>query len=359
MSKTRSTVVVVALVILAAAGWHFYQRGSSSAATQTNQSAADEVTALVRTQALKKQSLPTEVTAYGDVTTGKVEGVSFPRAGQVLQLLVTQGQLVKRGTPLATLASDPNARMAYDQAINAVSYAEGEVKRNQELFGLQLATQSQVDAGRKALQDARANLAAQRQLGGNINAATVAAPFDGVVTALTVSQGDRIQPGANLLQLGHTDSMRVQLGIEPGDEPLIKAGMPVTLTPVQNDQQRLQAAITMIQDLIDPKTQLLNALVVLPAQSSGFLVPGMRVRAAIHAGQHEAWTLPRQAVLSDEQGDYIFQVADGKAHRVAVTKGQQSQGLVAVAGPLQTDQPVVILGNYEVQDGMKVREGAQ
>lgn len=359
MARTKIMVAVVLMVMLAAVGWYFAQREAPSRAAAGNPSAGNEASASVKTQLLQKKAFPIQLIAYGEVTTGKIEGVSFPRAGQVSSLLVTQGQIVKRGTPLASLASDPNVQMAYNQAANAVRYAQAELKRNRELFDLQLATQSQVDNARKMLQDAQANLAAQRQFGGNIRSATVTAPFDGVVTALSVAQGDRIKPGATILQLGHTDALRVQLGIEPEDGRLIKAGMPVTLSPVQNDRQTMQAAITRIQGLVDPKTRLINAMVVLPVQSARLLVPGMRVRAVIHAGQHEAWVLPRQAVLADDKGNYIFQVANGKARRVEVAKDQESQGLVAVSGPVNPDQPVVVLGNYELQDGMNVREGAQ
>jgi hypothetical protein len=33
--------------------------------------------------------------------------------------------------------------------------------------------------------------------------------------------------------------------------------------------------------------------------------------------------------------------------------------MVGVAGPIQPGQPVVVLGNYELADGMQVREGAR
>jgi membrane fusion protein, multidrug efflux system len=174
-------------------------------------------TALVKTQPLQQLSLTDSLTALGEVTTGQVVAISFPRAGQVSRLLVVAGQRVRPGTLLTTLASDPNAKLAYTQAISAVDFARGELRRNEELFALQLATQSQVDGSRKSLSDAEANLAAQRQLGGDVGQATIKAPFDGVVTAVAVAQGDRIQPGNPLLQLGHVDVLRVQLGIEPSD----------------------------------------------------------------------------------------------------------------------------------------------
>lgn len=359
MTKKRIMLAAVAALFLGVAGWYFYGRESGTVATGNKQAPKQEPIALVKTLPLRKQALPVQLIAYGEVMAGKIEGISFPRAGQIARLLVTPGQQVRQGTPLATLNSDPNAQMAYAQAANAVKYAQGELERIRELYDLQLATQSQVGNANKALQDAKANLAAQQKLGGNVGSATVTAPFSGVVLALSVAQGDRIQPGGTILQLGRTDALRVQLGVEPGDAHLVKAGMPVTLSPVQSDEQKVQAAVSLLHGLVDPKTQLINALVILQGRATRFMVPGMRVRATIHAGQHDAWTVPRQAVLTDDQGDYIFQVADGRARRVKVTRIQESRDLAAINGPVTPGQPVVVLGNYELQDGMNVREGAR
>jgi membrane fusion protein (multidrug efflux system) len=315
------------------------------------------VTALVQTQPLQQRTLTDSLTAFGDVMTGQVEAISFPRAGQVSRLLVVPGQRVTRGQPLATLMSDPNAKLAYAQAVSAVNFARGELQRNQELFKLQLATQSQVDSAGKALQDAESNLAAQRQLGGDVGLATVTAPFAGVVTAVAVAQGDRIQPGAAILQVGHSDVLRVQLGIEPDDFHLMRVGMPVTLAPVDDPTKSVSATITDAQGLVDPRTQLVDAMVEVPASSSTFLVPGMHVRSQINVGQHVSWAVPRASVLTDADGGYIFQVSANKAHRVNVTAGQESQGLIPISGALDSRLPVVILGNYELQDGMQVRIG--
>jgi multidrug efflux pump subunit AcrA (membrane-fusion protein) len=174
---------------------------------------------------------------------------------------------------------------------------------------------------------------------------------------VAVAQGDRIQPGAVILQLGHTDVLRVQLGIEPADSRLVRVGMPVTLSPVDDRTQSVPAAIAENQGLVDPKTQLVDALAEVPATRVSFLVPGMHVRAVINVGQHLSWAVPRAAVLTDPNGAYVFQVSAGKAHRVNVTSGQESQGMIAISGAIDPHLPVVVLGNYELQEGMQVREG--
>jgi membrane fusion protein (multidrug efflux system) len=318
--------------------------------------AAVPVTAVVKTQPLQRRNLTDSVTAFGDAMTGQVVAISFPRAGQVSRLLVVPNQPVKSGTPLATLTSDPVAKLAYTQAASAVDFARGELRRTEQLFALQLATQSQVDSGRKALDDAEANLAAQQQLGGDIGTASVTAPFNGVVVAVTVAQGDRIQAGAALLQLGHTDALRVELGIEPDDAHLVRPGMPVTLSPVSDFTKTVSASIQELQGIVNAKTQLVDAVTTVPAARAPFLVPGMHVRATITVGEHLSWAVPREAVLTDANGAYIFQVVAGKARRVKVLTAGESQGVVAVSGNIDTQLPVVVVGNYELTDGMLVRE---
>ena len=349
----KAGFAIIAVIAIAAGAWFFFHRSPSAQPA----AAPVQVSALVKTQSLQRQNLTDTVTAFGDVMTGQVVAISFPRAGLVSRLLVVPNQSVKSGTALATLTSDPNAKLAYIQAASAVDFSRGELRRHEELFSLQLATQSQVDGARKAVQDAEANLAAQQQLGGDVGTATVAAPFNGVVIAVNVAEGDRIQPGAAILQLGHTDVLRVQLGVEPDDAHFVRLGMRVTLSPVSDFTKIVSASIEENQGIVDSKTQLVDAVTTVPAARATFLVPGMHVRATITVGQHLAWAVPRAAVLTDANGAYIFQVASGKARRVNVTTSGESQGMVAVSGTIDAQLPVVVVGNYELTDGMQVREG--
>lgn len=361
MTRTRTgaaVAAIAALLIVVAVGWAVARRAAADRAAADPSSAAASVSALVQTERLSRQSLPIDLVAYGEVLTGRIEAVGFARAGQVAQLRVTPGQRVRKGATLATLASDPASRLAYSQAANAVRFAQSELQRTERLLALQLATRSQVDAAGRQLQDAQASLDAQIELGGNLGSATVLAPFDGVVTSIAVAQGDRVQPGASLLQLGHVDAMQVQLGIEPDDSRLVRPGMTVDVRPLDAGAQSVPATLTQIQGLVDARTRLVMAVAALPAHTST-LVPGMRVRVTIHVGRREAWVVPRQAVLADAQGDHVFQVAGGKARRVAVTQQQQTGEQVAIDGALDAALPLVVLGNYELQDGMRVREQVQ
>jgi len=353
--------MLVVAVALAGAAWYWFQSSSSSIGAKPAEarSSGDEVSAQVQTEVLKKQSLLSTLTVFGEVQPGRLIGISFARPGQVARVNVIPGQKIRQGMELATLASDPATELNYAQANNALGFAQRELERIQGLLALQLATKSQADSARKAVQDAQASLVAQKKLGAGTGTAGVTAPFDGVVIAVSVAQGDRVQPGAAILQLGVTDNLRVQLGVEPEKSRLIHAGMPVRVAAVQNPKQEVRATVADIQDVVDAKSQLVNVVAMLSANSAKELVPGMRIQGTIELGQQEMWAVPRSAVLTDEKGAYLFQIDHGKARRVTVGKTIESGNVVGIDGKIDPALPVVVVGNYELQDGMSVRGTAQ
>lgn len=111
-----------------------------------------------------------------------------------------------------------------------------------------------------------------------------------------------------------------------------------------------------MQNLLDPKTQLINVVVTLSDAAAKRFIPGMRVRAEIATGQQQAYEVPRQAVLSDAQGSYLFQVKQHKAVRINVHSLIDNGATLGVSGKLDPTAPLVVLGNYELKDAMLVRE---
>ncbi len=311
---------------------------------------------LIKSEPLRKQSLTETLTAYGSVTpaTGATENISFPRAGQITRLFVVAGQMVKRGQALLEFSTDPNAAALYHQAETTEVFARSELKRVEDLVARQLATQSQLAAARKALQDAQANLAAQRNIGGGMAAQQIKAAFDGVVSLLSVQQGDRVLSGAPVLQLSKGGKLRATLGVEPEDIARLRVGMPTRIFSVFGNQPAVAAQVLQIHGVINPLTRLVDVDIEL--QGAGGLLPGMQVRGTIELDSKESWVVPRSAVLRDAQGEFLFQVRAGHAQRIPVTVAVESGNSVAVSGTLDSSLKVVVSGNYELQDGMLVRE---
>ena len=328
--------------------------------------AADSGAVAVQTVRVQRATIAQQVRGYGIVaaSAANVTTLNLPYVARITQLRVQPGQTVTRGTPLLVVQADPAAVLAASQARSAATLAQGELARTQSLYDKGLATQSQLAAAKKALQDAQQALAAQDQLGIGAGNKTVVAPQDGVVLQISVAQGDQVQAGAAILQLAAANSGKdaranVTLGIEPADAATIRTGDVVALHGLSSSLTRtaLAGRVVMVGASVDAQSQLVNVGANVPLGQTAF-IPGTRVSADIATRSGSYWVVPRASVLTDATGQYVFQITpDHKAHRVAVVIKVEDGERYGVEGALDAARPLVVSGNYELKDGAAVRTG--
>jgi RND family efflux transporter MFP subunit len=314
--------------------------------------------ALVTTVVPAQGLLAQPVTAYGALQaapSGTVT-VSTLHAAQIVELHVVAGQAVGAGDPLIDLAPDPAAALAYAQAESDLKLAEGELARTRQMLAERLATNSQVEQAAKAAKDAEATLQARIREGGNMAKATLSAPVDGTVTAISASNGDHVQPGAALVTLVTARGAVGVFGIPPQALALVKPGQTVQLADLDLPAQPVGATVQSVGNVADPKTGLFTVVVGIPDRNSQALTVGTHLRATIATAPVAGWIVPRGSVLTDEKGGFAYQVADGKAVRVPVVILAGTGDRLAVSGALDPKKKLVVAGSYQLSDGMPVRE---
>src|ERR1700736_1692576 len=166
-----------------------------------NGSAPSEPSVAVETAALRRQTLTDFVAGFGTVTTSDnaMVDIAFLHAGQVSLLHVRSGEAVRAGQALIDLTADPSALLSFERAQAALDFAKQELARTQALVAQHLATNAQLAAARKAVEDATAAPATERQLGNDRPVEVVSAPFDGYIASLAVATGDRLQPNTTVM----------------------------------------------------------------------------------------------------------------------------------------------------------------
>lgn len=313
--------------------------------------------ASVETAMPVRQTFHTKVSAFGQLAADsrKALTLSLPKAGQIVATRVIAGQSVKRGEPLLKFATAPAARTAYLQAQNAVTIARESLQQTERLRAGKLATNAQLYAARKALADAQTALAAQAKLGGAQAVTNLKAPADGVVTALLVQQGQQVPAGAQLIQFSPRAALAAQLGVDPDSAAGIRTGMSAKIQPVYNSHGTppLAATVAMVGDAVNPKSQLVDVVATLDGHHR--LPAGTALSATIDTSRFTAWAVPRNALQSDAKGEYLFQIEQGKAHRVKVKVLAPDGSPVGVEGALDPNAPVITLGSYEISDGDAVK----
>ena len=322
----------------------------SAHAADTAQSASVEVAPLHRGQ------LADIAQALGTVQAASSQtlAVTFPRPVQVLGVEVRAGQAVRRGQTLLRVQGAPGSDVPYVQAQNAVSFAQSELQRLEQLQAQQLATRTQVDAARKALADAQAQLAAARAQGLNGGASSYVAPFDGLVTAVQTQTGAQLPAGSAALLLAPANRLQAVVGVLPEQARMLRPGMTAKVQAVFDPDQSAQATVLAAAGMVNPATGRVDLTLALPPQP--WLLPGLAISADLPLRVWSGWVVPRNAVLRDDRGQaYVFQDDHGRARRVNVNVEIDQGESSGLDGPLDPALPLVVLGNYELENGMALR----
>lgn len=322
--------------------------------------AEDGPIATVKTEPLSRHTMVRSLTGFGTVVTGAAQeaSIALPRAGQITSLEVMPGQKVRHGDMLFEFSTSPADSLAFEQASSAVTYAQAELQRMQSLFEQNLATNSQLATARKALTDAEAALAEQNRRNSGRSTERVTAPFDGTVTAVSGARGDYLSPGSAVLKLAQPGLTYVQLGIEPEQITRVKLGMDASIMPIFNSSNVVEARVGSVHGIVNPQTRLVDVMLRID-NAKADLPLGTKVRGEILLQSTDVLAVPRSAVLHDNNGAYVFQVDHARAHRVEVVTGMDDGKWVGIRGVLDSKLPIVVVGNYELRDGMAVRESAQ
>ncbi|MBV1692624.1 efflux RND transporter periplasmic adaptor subunit [Novosphingobium sp. G106] len=303
----------------------------------------------------QRGSLPATVIAYGSVAPalGGTQTFSMAQPGQVTTLLATPGMAVRAGQQLATFATAPSAQGTYQQAASALTAARKQQAITAQLLGQQLATQDQLVQANKAVADAQATLAGLQAEGAGQAMKSIIAPFDGVVTAVAVAQGDRTQPGATILTVARSGGIVVTAGIDPADRAGVVAGQAATLKRLSGGT-KLTGRVIRVGGALNAQTRLVDVDIGFP---TGALLPGEAMQVTIETRQVAGWVVPHKAVVTAGGPARVFQILAGKAKAVPVHIALSSDQGDVVEGNLDPARPLIVAGAYQVNDGDAVRRG--
>lgn len=311
--------------------------------------------AKVQTQPLELTDIADTLTAYGSVIAlpSNSKNLSVPYASRIERVYVSNGQTVRAGDPLLTLEPSEDALLSVKQAQQELAAATQEQKLLQGRFQLKLATehelvtsQLRVDQAKALLQDLTAR--------GSLKTHTLKAEKPGVIAAVNVQQEQRIAAGSPLLQWAEQAQWRIALGIEPSRIGALKTQQAVELTLVNRKlEQSVSGVIEALTQQIDPLSHLVT-VIVKPSKQVDFLLNEW-VKAHITLSTKNTLVAPRAAVLPDDEGYSVFTVVDKKAVKHTVELGIETDTLVELIDPtLKPQDELVILGNYELTEGMDV-----
>lgn len=309
---------------------------------------------LVTQTALRQGSLPRTIEAYGVVQASAAASrtVMAATSATVQALYVRDGEEVRAGAPLMQLVPSPQTAAAYTQAQSALQVAEQLAMRTKQMFAQHLATAQQLADAQKAESDARSNLAAMKAQGAG-GVQVLRAPFRAIVLHVSASPGTLVSAGTPLLELASPEKAIVKVGAVPAQAMLVGSGDAARVRAVGGDQSS-PATVVQRGSMVDPATGLVPIEIALPP---GRFLPGEAADATITVGQTQGYVVPHAAILVDDHGGtYVVQDDRLTARKVPVSIAGSHEDRDVIRGSgLNPGQPLVLNGNYQLDDGMSMR----
>jgi membrane fusion protein (multidrug efflux system) len=303
--------------------------------------------------------------------------------------LFTEGAEVKTGELLYQLERGPfEADLATKQAtveqlqatlVNAKLTAD----RARTLLGGPAGQQSTYDAAianQRSFEAQVQSAQAQVQLSQiNLDYTEIHSPIDGKIGRTAVTEGNVVNPSSGTLTtivsqdpMYVTFPVPVRESLELRERYATRGGFKAVVIKVRLTDGRLYGqtgelnfvnnTIAQNTDTITLRGTIPNPALYDPGTTGGTvreLTDGEFVTVLLEGVQPiEVLAIPRSAVLSDQQGDYVFTVgADNKAEQRRIQLGQSTATVAAVVSGLAPGDKVIAEGLQKVRPGQPVAPG--
>jgi RND family efflux transporter MFP subunit len=219
------------------------------------------------------------------------------------------------------------------------------------------AAQANIDVSEASLKSKQAIVGRLAQMQGFER---VVAPFEGVITARNIEQGDLVNDGSNdgaksLFSIAQSNILRVQVEVPQSDALSIKAGQQAAVTVQEVPGRRFIGTVTRSAESVDlgARTMLTEVQV---DNRDGTLIPGMygQITFDIKATQ-PSLIIPSTALVIDKNGMHVVSVsADNRVHIVPVNIGQDLGARVEISQGLHGGETLVSNPSDLLNDGQRV-----
>ena len=331
---------------------------------------------------------------YSAKMKGQADVTIMPQvSGQLMKILVTEGQQVGRGQTLfvidsrnaqhelASAQANLQAAQANLQAAQAqANSAKLEYESNKNLYEKQIVSNYMLESSQNTYRQAQATVsqakasvsqtqAAVSRAKVNLGFCTIKSPVAGVIGEITVYAGDQVTPMTQLTVVSGNRQMEAEFslpesvleaGVSSGytqsDKNKNIANLPdVTFVMKNGTEYPIKGRISTLTGVVNATTGSLACKATFP-NPDGILYSGIQGTVVLPYSHHDVMVIPQTAVVRLQDKSLVYKVkADSTATAVTVTTTDVGNGKdVIVTSGLNVGERIVTVGANNLQEGQRV-----
>ena len=248
-------------------------------------------------------------------------------------------------------------KMQVDMAEAQVDMANAQIKAAEEQYSMakEGATKEDIAIVQANVKMAEVGLlAAQTQLNNSI----IKAPFDGTITAKTISEGEMVAPGVPLLTLSDMTTVKVEFGIPEEYFGTVNKGNQGIVRMDAYPGHTFEGALTLKNPYVDKASRTFMVQLEIPnTDKMHMLAPGMFARIElVLTEKKQALLVPVKAVLEREGKKYVIVINEtGQPQERIVETDLSNEHAVEIVSGLKAGEEVIVEGNYGLKPGSPIR----
>jgi len=312
---------------------------------------------LVATYEVTPQEFNHFTSFQGTVKTMKNINVYPEIPGQLLEVMVVEGQKVEKDQVLARI-DDGGLLAQLAQAKSQLLLAETVFNRQERLWSQNIGSEIQFLQAKTQFESAEKAVDA---LSLQAEKSVVRAPFDGTVDQIFKEPGTIVAPGmgSELFRVVNIDEVYVEVDVPETHITSISEGSKVRVN-LSAIGEEIDARISRVSKVINPSNRSFSVEVPLE-NKSGFIRPNLMASVAINDYSNKSAIMIPQSVVSEnaEGKQYCFALeksAEGYvAKRLIIETGKTSEDFIEVLEGVDNGALLITEGAKKVSDNQPVK----
>jgi len=306
---------------------------------------------LVKVENPIRELVKSQLQFNGDVLAISQAGIFSKVPGNLERIYADMGSKVYAGQLLATIDST-ELYQQYQQTNATYQNAHMTFERVQQLIEKSLSSKQDLDNSDAAMKVARANFEAAAT---RLSYARVVAPFSGIITKRFLDPGALVAANnATLFTLMNLDRVKIIVNVPESDVQSVYQVRTAQVTFDALPGKTFQGKVTRFSDALNLATRTMDIQIEVE-NATHIIKPGMFATVQITIAERQnAITIPTNAILKDDAGQYVFILDGSKARQTRVKTGAELLERTEILSGLAGNETVITVGQQFVKDGGQI-----
>ena len=333
MTKRSLPAAFIFALILSACGGK--KEEAKPAANARAQGAPLRVDAYI----VQPQNFAENIEVPGSIIANESTEIHPEVSGRIVQLNLSEGKFVTRGTLLAKLY-DEDLQAQLKKLQVQLQIAQTNEERSSQLLKIQGISKSDYDASLLNVNNIKADIEIIRT---SISKTEIRAPFNGRLGLRTISPGAYVTPASIIAVINQTSQLKLDFSVPEKYSSQIKPGRKVQFT-YQGSDKTYTATVTATESAVTETNRSLSVRSLVQGDDEK-LLPGTFAKVKLRFDPDpNALLVPTQAVVPQARGKQVIRYEAGVAKFVDVTTGIRDSARIQITEGLRKGDTVIVTG---------------